>query len=157
MNTTSQNMAQFTDLNWQHPMPFMESWKIDASHIDHYKHTNNIAYLARLEQLAWEHSNHIGLTFQDYQRLDRAMVITQHALNYHLPSHLHDTLICATWIVGCDKKCRLSRQFQYINPVSGKTVFSAKTHFVCVSLASGAPKKMPSMFQDIYGNACIET
>lgn len=156
MKKTTQDMTTFSDLDWLHPHPFMATWTVDASHIDHYQHTNNIAYLARLEKLAWEHSNHLGLSFQNYQDLDRAMVITQHALNYHLPTHLNDTLICATWIISCDKKCRLTRQFQYINPGTGKTVFSAQTHFVCVSLGSGAPKKMPSIFQDIYGSACIK-
>jgi acyl-CoA thioester hydrolase len=142
-------------LNWLHPKPFVCEWKIQSAHIDHYQHTNNIAYLTRLEKLAWEHSASLGLCFTDYQQLDRAMAITQHELNYHLASHLGDTLMCATWILNCDKKLRLSRQFQYINAVSGRTIFSAKTHFVCVSLRTGLPKKMPEIFQNIYGNAAV--
>ena len=71
---------------------------------------------------------------------------------YHLPSYLGDTLICATWIISCDKKLRLSRQFQYINPEDGRTIFTAKTKFVCVSLQTGVPKKMPAAFQKIYGH-----
>ncbi|MFT6269670.1 MAG: acyl-CoA thioester hydrolase [Alphaproteobacteria bacterium] len=154
-NENAKDIAQFSTLDWLHPHPFMSEWEIDSSHIDHYQHTNNLAYLGRLEQLAWEHSASIGLCFADYQSLDRAMVITQHELNYHLPSHLGDTLICATWVVSCDKKLRLSRQFQYINPVNGKTIFTAKTHFVCVSLLSGMPKKMPEAFQKIYGHVAL--
>ncbi len=154
-NENTKDIAQFSTLNWLHAHPFMSEWKIASSNIDHYKHTNNLAYLARLEQLAWEHSEFIGLTFVDYQALDRAMVITQHELNYHLPSHLGDTLICATWIMSCDKKFRLSRQFQYINAKNGKTIFTAKTQFVCVSLQTGVPKKMPDAFQKIYGHVAL--
>lgn len=155
-NNNTQKNTSLSTLKWLHPHPFISEWEIGAAHIDHYQHTNNIAYLARLESLAWEHSSMLGLHFCDYQDLNAAMVITQHELNYHLPSHLGDTLVCATWIVSCDKKFRLSRQFQYINPVSGKTIFSAKTHFVCVSLSSGKPKKMPTAFKDIYGKALIK-
>lgn len=152
-NNTGVNKVD--ELNWTHPAPFISEWKIEASHIDHYQHTNNLAYLARLEKLAWEHSNAIGLRFTDYESLDRAMVITQHELNYHLPSHLNDTLACATWIVSCDEKFRLSREFQYINTVSGKTIFTAKTHFVCVSLCTGMPKRMPDDFKRIYGHVAL--
>lgn len=141
--------------SWLHPNPFVRSWKIDASHIDHYQHTNNLAYLARLEQLAWEHSAHIGLRFSDYQTHDRAMVIVKHELNYHLPSHINDSLLCATWINHCDQKYRLSRKFQYINAKTAKTIFTATTHFVCVSLSNGAPKKMPAIFKEVYGNIAL--
>jgi len=145
----------FNKKDWMHPNPFICQWKIDASQIDHYQHTNNLAYLAKLEQLAWQHSTFLGLSFKEYETLDRAMVITQHELNYHFQTHLDDTLACATWIVSCDKKCRLSRQFQYINPENGKTVFTAKTHFVCISLKTGMPKKMPEAFKNIYGGIAL--
>lgn len=156
-SANSKDDDQISELAWQHSAPFISKWKIDISHIDHYQHTNNLAYLARLEKLAWEHSNALGLQFADYERLDRAMVITQHELNYHLPSHLGDELACATWIISCDEKFRLSRAFQYINMSSGKTIFTAKTHFVCVSLRTGMPKRMPDSFKRIYGQVVLET
>ncbi|MFW8590090.1 acyl-CoA thioesterase [Glaciecola sp. 2405UD65-10] len=142
-----------SDFQWQRPKPFIRNWQISSSNIDHYQHTNNVAYLSRLEKLAWEHSKALGLQFEDYQKADRAMVITKHELNYHLPSHLNDTLACATWITFCDKKFRLSREFQFINVASAKTCFSATTQFVCVSLQTGAPKKMPQAFYEIYAQA----
>lgn len=148
-NTEIVTPSQFA---WQFSGPFISQWTITQTDIDHYQHTNNVAYLSRLEKLAWEHSNSIGLTFQDYQKLNRAMVITKHELHYHLASHLHDELACATWITECDKKFRLSRQFQFINIKTNKTVFSAKTDFVCVCLEKGAPKKMPKEFMLVYGD-----
>ena len=156
-SANSKDKERISELEWRHHGPFIGEWTIDVSHIDHYQHTNNLAYLARLEKLAWEHSNALGLQFADYESLDRAMVITQHELNYHLPSHLDDTLACATWIVSCDEKFRLSREFQYINIANGKTIFTAKTHFVCVSLRTGMPKRMPEAFSRIYGNVAIES
>jgi acyl-CoA thioester hydrolase len=152
-------------LKWKYPHPFVRTWKITQEHIDHYQHTNNVAYLSRLERLAWEHSRSLGLEFSDYQSLDRAMVITQHNLQYHAPSHLNDKLACATWIVKCDHKFRLSRCFEFIKlgdnrkdeeRSNTKVVFSAQTDFVCCSLSTGMPKKMPKAFAEIYGSALID-
>jgi acyl-CoA thioester hydrolase len=142
-------------LPWMHDAPFIEQWHIDETHIDHYQHVNNVAYLTQLEKLAWAHSNALGLHFSDYRSLNRGMVIKRHELNYHLPTHLGDSLYCATWIVHCDSKLTLKRQFQFICPKRMKTVFDAVTTFVCVSLDTGAPKRMPAQFTEAYGKACI--
>lgn len=144
-----------TTLPWLFKNPFVQEWTIDETHIDHYQHVNNVAYLAQAEHLAWTHSNRLGLQFSDYQTLNRGMVIKRHELNYHLPTHLGDSLQCATWITACDKKLTLKRKFQFICPKKRKTVFDAETTFVCVSLDTGAPKRMPPRFQEIYGSACI--
>ncbi|NDV91929.1 acyl-CoA thioesterase [Alteromonas sp. 345S023] len=138
-----------------YPHPFVQDWHIDQVHIDHYKHVNNVAYLTEVESLAWAHSNALGLQFADYQALNRAMVIKRHELNYHLPVHLGDTLKCATWIVECDNKLTLKRQFQFICPTRNKAVFDALTTFVCVSLDTGAPRRLPPQFIDVYGNARV--
>ncbi len=140
-------------LAWQQDLPFLDIWHIEQKHIDHYEHVNNVAYVSQLEKLAWQHSNYLGLSMQEYKKLDRGMVIQQHVLNYQRASHLHDKIACATWIVACDQKFRLSREFQFISLQTHKTVFTAQTHFVCVSLSTGTPKRMPSEFVEIYGNA----
>lgn len=150
LNTSSEALCV---LPWQRTQPFVSTWHIQQEHIDHYDHVNNVAYVSQLEALAWQHSNYLGLSMQEYKTLDRGMVIQQHVLNYQLASHLGDEIACATWIVTCDKKFRLSREFQFISMRSQKTVFTAQTHFVCVSLKTGSPKKMPAEFIDIYGKA----
>lgn len=142
-------------LTWKYPAPFVETWIIDETHIDHYQHVNNVAYLSRLEQLAWAHSHSLGLSFADYQQADRGMVIRKHELHYLQPSHLSDVLHCATWITECDNKLTLKREFQFICSRRQKAVFEAETQFICVSLSTGAPKRMPPLFRDTYGDACI--
>lgn len=146
----------YEDLNWLHPEPYITEWKIDHSHIDHYNHVNNVAYISRLEALAWEHSNHLGLHFSDYQALDRGMVIQRHNVKYHKPAFEHDTLACATWIAHCDQRLNLVRHFQFICTKHQHTVFTATTHFVCVALSTGMPKRMPESFKNAYGNASID-
>ena len=150
LNSDAQHLAA---LPWERDLPFVNTWTIQKEHIDHYEHVNNVAYVSQLETLAWQHSNALGLSMQKYKSLDRGMVIQQHVLNYKLPAHLGDDIACATWIVSCDLKFRLSREFQFISRHSKKTVFTAQTHFVCVSLSSGAPKRMPPEFSRVYGQA----
>ncbi|GGW95038.1 acyl-CoA thioesterase [Alteromonas halophila] len=142
-------------LPWRRPAPFTQTWQITQAHLDHYNHVNNVAYLSQLEKLAWAHSNALGLRFEDYQACDRAMVIRRHELEYLQPAHLDDTLICATWIIDCDNKLSLTRQFQFICTRREKTVFEAQTRFICVSLSTGVPKRMPQAFKTCYGAACV--
>lgn len=140
---------------WNHADPFTTDWKIGPTDIDHYGHVNNVAYLTQLEKTAWAHTNALGLTLDDYRELDRAMVIKRHELNYLQACHEGDTLVCATWIVHCDSRLTLAREFQFVCPRREKSVFTATTQFVCTSLTSGAPKRMPPIFCQVYGNAGI--
>ncbi|MBU3023315.1 thioesterase family protein [Aestuariibacter sp. A3R04] len=140
-------------IKWRRPNPFVDLWCIARQEIDHYRHVNNVAYLSRVESLAWKHSNHLGLHFADYQQAGKGMVIRRHELDYLLPAHLGDTLACATWITGCHKSLTLTREFQFVCIQRLKTVFSAHTQFVCVSLESGTPTRMPATFKEIYGKA----
>ena len=144
-----------TDLNWQLPTPFIQAWAIDDTVIDHYGHVNNVAYISQLERLAWAHSNALGLTIDQYKALDRGMAIRRHEVGYLLACHEGHTIACATWIVGCDKRLNLTRQFQFICTERQKTVFQARTEFVCIALSSGLPKRMPEVFSKTYGDALL--
>lgn len=142
-----------TAIDWQFANPFVQSWRIGPEHIDHYNHVNNVAYLGRLESLAWAHSQALGLGFEHYQQIDAAMVIRRHELDYLQPCHLDDELACATWIIDCDKRLQLTRAFQFACLRRQTTVFSARTEFVCTKLSNGRARRMPPEFIDIYGNA----
>lgn len=141
---------------WQLPNPHVVEWQIQASDIDHYDHVNNVAYVARLEQVAWSHSNALGLDFKAYKKLDRGMAISRHEIDYLAASLLNEQLLCATWIVECDRKLKLARQFQFIRQSDLKTVLRARTEFVCIALSSGKPKRMPDRFIEVYYKALIK-
>lgn len=141
--------------NWLFPDPFVHPWQVAAGQIDHYGHANNVAYVSQLERTAWAHSNALSLTIDDYRQLDRAMVISRHDIHYLAPAFLDEVIDCATWIVECDKRLKLARQFQFIRRNDQTVLLQARTEFVCVTLSSGRPKRMPEQFADIYGRACI--
>ena len=140
---------------WTYPNPFTIEWTVNDSQIDHYNHVNNVVYVQQLETLSWAHSNALGLTIDDYQQLDRAMVIRRHTIDYLAAALKGDTLTCATWIVLCDNKLRLNRYFEFIRRSDNKTMLTATTEFICTALSSGKPSRMPSKFIDIYGSARI--
>ena len=142
-------------LPWDYPKPFVCQWQISPEQIDHYNHVNNVAYVSQLERTAWAHSNALGLSIEQYQELDRGMAISRHEIDYLAAAVLGDTLACATWIVACDNKLKLARQFQFIRLSDGLTMLKARTEFVCIALSSGKPKRMPKVFCDAYFNAML--
>lgn len=148
-------LGERAELPWLAPNPHVVPWQIEHQHIDHYQHTNNVAYVSQLERLAWDHSNALGLSIEDYRALDRGMAISRHEIDYLGASHLGDELLCATWIIHCDKRLKLSRRFQFIRPRDNATLLQARTDFVCIALSSGKPKRMPPAFAQTYSQACI--
>lgn len=142
-------------MSWQYPQPFISQWQVTAEQIDHYQHANNVAYVRQLEITSWTHSNQLGLDIEQYQSLDRGMAISRHEINYLAAAYLHDVIDCATWIVECDGRLKLAREFQFIRRSDQQTLLTARTEFVCIALSTGKPKRMPKVFADTYGNAVL--
>lgn len=143
-------------MNWLYVHPFIKTWQVTADQIDHYQHANNVAYVKQLETTSWAHSNQLGLTIEQYQSIDRGMAISRHEINYLAAAHKNDVIDCATWIVECDGKLKLTRQFQFIRQSDNTTVLTAKTEFVCIALSTGKPKRMPKAFSSVYVPAIIK-
>ena len=120
---------------------FSRSWQLSKY---------NIAYLKWLEQIAWAHSNHLGLTIDTYKRLGCSCVVRKHELNYLLPTYLGDELHIATWISANDGKLSTTRDYQIIRLHDNKTILTGRTHFVTVDMQTGKPKRMPSEFIRAY-------
>lgn len=142
-------------MSWKYPQPFINEWQVSSEQIDHYQHANNVAYVSQIEITSWAHSNQLGLDIAQYQELDRGMAISRHEINYLAAAYLHDQIDCATWIVECDSRLKLSREFQFIRRSDQQTLLTAKTEFVCIALSTGKPKRMPKLFADIYGQAAL--
>ncbi|MBI1771970.1 MAG: acyl-CoA thioesterase, partial [Burkholderiales bacterium] len=56
---------------WDYPQPFTRAVKPQESDIDGLNHTNNAVYVRWCEEVAWGHSEALGLNLADYHRLDR--------------------------------------------------------------------------------------
>ena len=123
---------------------------VEPQHLDHFQHTNNVVYLSWLEQVAWGHSQQLGLGFADYERLGAGCVARRHELDYLAATFAGDTLWLATWIAETDAKFTMWRAYQVIRESDRKTVLRGRTQWVCVDMKSGRPKRMPPEFVSAY-------
>ena len=144
-------------MNWDRATPFTLDLQVGPDDIDGLGHANNAVYVTWLERCAWRHSQRLGLDLAEYRRLDRAMAVVRHEIDYLAAAYEADELQLGTWIVDWDQRLRMTRHFQLIRPSDGATLLRAQTTFVCIELSSGRPKRMPAEFVDGYGQAIAAT
>lgn len=138
---------------WDLATPFVIDLQVSDDDIDGLGHANNAVYVTWLERCAWRHSQQLGLDLTEYRRLDRAMAVVRHEIDYLASAYLEDELQLATWIVDWDQKLKMTRRFQLRRPGDGVTLLRAQTTFVCIELSTGKPKRMPSEFIEGYAPA----
>lgn len=142
-------------MQWDLAQPFTTRFTVTAEAIDHYNHVNNAEYLRYIEEVSWQHSNALGLTMEDYECLDRALVVIRHEIDYTAPAFEGEELEIATWIVEYDQRFRVARQFQLVRVSDQKTLMRCITRFACVSLASGKLRRLPAEFNAAYLPAVV--
>jgi acyl-CoA thioester hydrolase len=140
-------------VNWDLDTPFIVDIEVGAQDIDGLGHANNAVYVSWMERCAWQHSQSLGLDLVEYRRLDRAMAVLRHEIDYLASAYEGERLRIGTWIVESDHKLKMLRRFQLIRPDDASTLLRAQTTFVCIELSSGKPKRMPVEFVDGYGQA----
>lgn len=143
--------------NWLYPAPFVETVIPQSRDIDGLNHTNNAVYVGWCEQVAWQHSQSLGLSLQDYQDNNRALAITSAQYQYLAASYLDEKLQIGTWLADCDNKMKINRYFQVTRACDGKTLLTAQWQLLCIEISSGKPKRMPQEYIDIYGEAAMST
>ncbi|MBB6341919.1 acyl-CoA thioester hydrolase [Pseudomonas fluvialis] len=143
-------------MSWTLPDPFVIDIVVQPEDIDGLGHANNAVYVSWLERCAWRHSQSLGLDLAEYRRLDRAMAVLRHEIDYLASAYEGDQLQLATWIVESDQRLKMTRHFQLKRPADDLTLLRAQTTFVCIELSSGKPKRMPAEFIEGYGRALLE-
>lgn len=142
-------------MTWDRADPFVIDIEVRPEDIDGLGHANNAVYVSWLERCAWRHSQHLGLDLTEYRRLDRAMAVVRHEIDYLLSAYEGQALQMGTWIVESDQKVKMDRCFQLVRCEDGVTLLRARTRFVCIELSTGRPKRMPAEFVEGYGRALI--
>ena len=143
-------------MSWGLPDPFVIDIVVQPEDIDGLGHANNAVYVSWLERCAWRHSQSLGLDLAEYRRLDRAMAVVRHEVDYLASAYEGDQLQLATWIVESDQRLKMTRHFQLRRPADDLTLLRAQTTFVCIELSTGKPKRMPVEFVEGYGRALLE-
>ncbi len=143
-------------MSWDLADPFVIDLMVTAEDIDGLGHANNAVYVNWLERCAWRHSQYLGLDLVEYRRLNRAMAVLRHEIDYLASAYEGEQLQMATWIIESDHKLKMTRCFQLWRPMDACTLLRAQTIFVCIELSSGRPKRMPVEFVEGYGKALLE-
>lgn len=138
------------DRPWPVGEPFIERRTAGAGDIDEFGHVNNVRYVAWALEVAWAHSQALGLGFEDYRRLGVGCVVWRHEFDYLAPVIDSQTVDVGTWIAENDGRARLLRAFEMRDAKTGRTVLRGQTRFVTIDMASGRPVRMPPEFVAAY-------
>ena len=135
MESIKENIDQVI---WDYPNPFTVSIIVSNNEIDQLGHTNNQVYLDWMMKAAYEHSESLGLSVNDYLSIGIAMVAKRHEINY----------LSATFIN--DNRFRSMRKYQIIRMGDQKTILRAETDWVSLNIDNGKPQRMPDEFIRCY-------
>jgi acyl-CoA thioester hydrolase len=143
------------NINWDLPNPFTLSLAPQPEDIDGLGHTNNAVYVQWCEQAGWAHSMALGLSVEDYRRLDRGMAIRRGEYSYLLPTTEAEPLVLGTWLLPGKSSLSAYRCFQLVRLSDLSTVLRGRWDLVCIELSSGRPKRFPAEFKDAYQSAMV--
>lgn len=148
---------KMAELEWDYPEAFTVDAVVGPDDVDILGHTNNVTYLRWLELAAWGHSKQLGLDLDAYKRLNRAMVVRRHEIDYLGASYSGEQVRIGTWLAGIDGKLSLWRRYQAIRMTDGLTLIRGLTHFVCADFTTGRPRRMPAAFIQGYAPTVRES
>ncbi len=137
-------------MTWDYPNPFTCPAVPRAEDIDGLNHTNNAVYVQWCERIGWAHSESLGLSLYDYQRLDRAMAIRRGEYDYLLPTQLGEALTLATWLTASDGKLTMERRLQLVSDREQATILCGRWELVCIEIGSGRARRLPAEFCQVY-------
>lgn len=133
---------------WPVAKPFIMRRIVGPDDIDDFGHVNNVRYVGWANDIAWAHSESLGLSFADYQRIGTGCVVWRHEFDYLAPTVEGDAVDAATWIAENDQRLRLVRAYEFRS--SGKPLFRGRTTFVAIDMKNGKPARMPKEFAEVY-------
>ncbi len=137
-------------MHWPIANPFIQRRAAREADIDGFNHVNNARYIDWANEIAWAHSDALGLSMADYLRIGVGCVVWRHEFDYVAPVVLGDEIDIATWIAENDNRVRLVRAYEMRNAATGRTVFRGRTTFVSIDMKSGKPARMPAEFIAAY-------
>lgn len=150
-------------MSWDLPSPFIHERVAVHAEIDGYGHVNNAVYVVWLDDCAWAHSIHRGISPEMCRALNRGMAVWRTQINYIKAALEGDEIEVGTWPVYNDRKLRIDRRFQIRRKSDGETLLRALIHYVCIDLQTGRAKRMPPEFtkyfvaDDVAAAVALET
>ena len=143
-------MNSSTSFDWDYKNPHILEFQVLKENIDILGHVNNKVYLDWCEIVSWDHSKSLGISPEIYKDLRCACVVIKNKIEYLGSLFEDDSIIISTWITKTDSRLKLSRLFQVIRLEDNKTVFRSNVDYVCISLDTYKPIRMPELLKKAY-------
>ena len=61
-------------------------------------------------------------------------------------------MLLGTWVHDNDGKLSMWRRYQIVRVADSKTVLRCQTHWVCIDMKTGRPKRQPPEFLAVYAS-----
>ncbi len=117
--------------------------------MDALKHVNNAIYLHYLEHAAWEHSEHLGMTWERYVALGGIFVLRRMEIDYLRPAVAGDSVEIATWVQEMHGP-RAMRRYQIAHAETGQVLVRALGTWAWIDPESGRPRLIPAEVLEIF-------
>jgi len=113
---------------------------VTADDVDMLGHTNNVAYLRWVQDVAVAHSDAVGFDFEAYRSIGAVFVVRRHEIEYLRPTFRGDTLVVRTWVPSATAATCLRRTEITRGP---DVVCTAQTVWGFVDLTAGRLRRIP--------------
>jgi acyl-CoA thioester hydrolase len=117
--------------------------------MDALGHVNNAVYQNYLEQVAIEHSEHLGFCFDTYKDLGGVFVMRRVEIDYLRPAVAGDTLEVTTWLKEM-RGSRALRCYEIRKESQDDLLVTAQALWVWVDVKTMRPRPIPSLLSDKF-------
>jgi len=123
------------------------------SDVDILGHISNVAIVRWIQDVAWAHSDRIGIDHARYVSLGAVFVVRRHEVEYLRSAYGGEPIDLYThvqWWKGASSE----RQTRIVRASNGEVIAQAKTLWAYVSAATMKPTRIPQEVADAFGQPC---
>lgn len=122
--------------------------------VDSVGHVNNAVYLSYMEESAIEQSASINWPMQRMRDEGFGVVARKHQIEYRLQAELGDPLLVTTYLSE-PRRSSIIRNFIITRP-DGGIVARSRSLYLCVSLSTGMPIRIPQQVMEDFAAVIAE-
>ena len=122
---------------------FVTHLRVRHYEMDALGHVNNAIYLHYLEQAAWEHSEHLGLTLAGYEELGGIFIMRKLEIDFVRPAVAGDLLAITTWVHEM-RGARAGRKYEIARAEDGQLLVQATALWAWIERVTGRPRPIPA-------------
>ncbi len=133
------------------PNSFTACLQVRHYEMDALGHVNNAVYWHYLEDAGWQHSNHVGVTWERYNELGGIFVLRRMEIDYLRPAVAGDRLEIATWVPEMHGP-RAIRKYQITHAETGLVILRATGLWAWIDRVTERPRRIPAAVLKFFGH-----